>query len=998
MMPPANERDLSRLHIDAASIPHFLHWDLAYLWMLGRTQDFVPPVWHERIRLWRRLLHAFLAGHLRIREHEIEPHILNYVRQFRISRLCLLEYQRRVVGLLSPVVLLRPLPDGEPQLPTIQKEEYPHIAQALSLTVDGLRNVFEEKVRTGETGTARALEKLVAILSRELELLGPCGFGAHLEGVRHELLVRIPYFGQNESAAETVPVTLYQRQALGEEGKRWFVPRCANCGDLLTCEEKKEPIAVAFERAAATMTCGRCNFNNDVPLRNFFIWPRQLAEGGREVVVWTDRGGFADLPQDAAFPPAAELDCSAGTVRFVWNPGAVNDSVRRFVVLRFDFPVRSASILGDALYRKYLELGEKSASVTGLPFRWGWLDAADSPGLVQGERVGASVRFRNIGVHGLPFRFTRFYGNTYQAEPRAGVAMFPGPAIHNRWKRHRIFLSEPSPDLHLRANGASLTPDDTAVECHAWPGRFAVETGDGQTGSSFFLPDLPEPVGAPAGLHVGLDFGTTNTVLYFAAPGESVSTEKNALQPADLRDAIHWVARPQQLPRRLWWLPENVQAAFAQDPYLFPSSVWTWDAEPGQPPRVAIRWHNTPPCTGAREETGFKWDEGLQDRTGLRIGFLSELFFWSIPLMMRRRELPLHTLAPLHVCASFPLSFSYPHRQKMELALQEVGKAVRDHLGCEFSFFRLDESRAAVRVLGRHNVRELTLVADLGGRTLDVVLFLTTELNKPPEIMQVGSIDLGGELFIEKLAGSDSKQAWQYRDQIRTGQAAALGKAPGARKILDRIQVLAFEVIRTMVAAYRKQHGNGAIRILLIGNGWRLRDLFAGSENPMAHLINWAQRRVINTGLPNLEISNQPVASILASKHYVAVGALMHLAGDNQASGQEVQRSSVEDQTRLPAGRRIEVPDSETIEWYELIGDGGRPFERVDKVYTNGLNIQASEWPELADSWEPEIREFKTNLPPEPSLRDWVVSAINNERLLKGPLQLMIERHWKVIP
>jgi hypothetical protein len=995
MMPSANERDLSRLHIDAASIPHFLHWDLAYLWMLGRTQDYVPRDWLKRIRLWRRLLHAFLAGQLRIREHEIEPHLRSYVQQYRISKLYLLEYQKRVVGLLSPVVLLRPLPDGEPQLPTVQKEEYPQIAQALSLTLEELKNIREEREGCGETATAEALGKLIFILERELEFLGSPGVGANIEGVRHELLVRIPYFGQSDSAAETVAVTLYHRQPSGEERKRWFVPRCRECGDLLTQEEKGEPITVAFEQEAVAITCRRCGNRNEIPLRNFFIWPRQTASGGREVIVWTDRGSFADLPSDAAFPPVAEVDRDAGTVRFVWNAGAVNDSIRRFVVLRFDFPVRSASIFDDALYRRYLELGEKTASVTGLPFRWGWLDAADSPEKVQGERFGASVRFRSIGVRGLPFRFTRYYGNTYQAEPHAGVAMFPGPSIHNRWKRHRIFLAGPCPDLHLRADGVALTPDDAAIECPAWPGRFAVETGNKDTGCSFFLPNLPEPAEAPAGLDVGLDFGTTNTVLYFAAPGEEPSTQNNALKPGDLREAIHWVARAQTPPGRLWWLPEPVQAAVAQDPYLFPSSVWTWESGPGQLPQVAIRWHNTPPCSGAREETGFKWDEGLQDRGALRVGYLSELFFWSIPLMLRRKELPLRTRVPLQVCVSFPLSFPYSHRKRMQHALEEVSRAVRECLGSEFRFSMLDESRAAVRVLGTHNVGELTLVADLGGRTLDVVLFRTTELNKPPEIIQVGSIDLGGELFIEKVAGNSPQLAWQYRDQIRMGQAAALSSVPGAKKTLDGIHVLAFEVIRTMAAAYRKQHGTGTIRILLIGNGWRLRDLFAGSRDPMARLIEWAESRITNTGLPGMEISRHHLPSIHASKHYVAVGALLHRRSDTQTGGQAMQASSAE--ARFPAGRRIEVPGSEIIEWYELIGDGGRPFRSVDEVYRKGLNIQAAECPELTPSWEPEIREFQQNLPVETKLRDWVLQSISDDqKLLKGPLQLMIENHWKV--
>lgn len=990
--------DLSRLYLDAASIPHFLHWDLAYLWMLVRHEKCVPPVWRDRIRLWRNLLRAFLAGRLTIKQHEVEPQILHYLEVFRIRKLSLLEFQGRVVGLLSPLVVVRPLPDGKPLLPDISEQEYPRIAQALSLTMEALQSLGDKKSAAGDAEAANALRRLHSILDRELESLGQPGLGAHLTEVPHELLVHIPYFGQDESAVETVSIKLYQCQ--DADSRRWFVPRCSGCGDLLTSDHRRGSIPVSED--FVRLTCSKCSLNNDVPLRDLFIWLRKSGERGSEVIVWIDRGGFHDLPSNAIFPPDARVDAQTNKVFFEWNPGATNDSARRFLALQFDLPVRCASVLDDALYRKFLDLGERSQEVRGLPLRWAWRDALKSPESVQSDRLGLSVRFRNIWMQGLPFSFSRIYGQTCIQEPDAGVAMFPGPSIHSKWQRHRIFLVEPPSDSHskllLRADGVALTPN--AVECNGWPQRFAVEAEDDRTGVSFFLPPLQDAVPTQAGLHIGLDFGTTNTVLYFAELGETVSTEKNALRPAGLREAFHWVARPEHIPERLWWMPEEVKAAFGQDPCLLPSSVWTWDRQAGELVRVAIRWHDARPCEEAREETGFKWDEGLQDRTSIRIGFLSELFFWSIPLMLGQKRLDPRLLVPLHVCATFPLSFSYEHRGKMEQALQKVQTSILQHLGYEVTFFRLDESRAAVRVLGKYNPGELTLVADLGGRTLDVVLFRTSNLDKPLEIMQVGSIDLGGELFVEKLAHGNARQAWQYRDQIRSGRASALGKAPGARNILDRIQILAFEVIRTMIAAYRQEHPDSFIRLLLIGNGWRLRDLFAGGENPVSHLTGWAERRANNTGLvenpekPKLKVTAPIVQSISSSKHFVAVGALMHLAGGSGKTSQLGQHEPSDEQTKLPAGRRIDVEDRPYIEWFEPIGDGGRYFERM-KAVEKGLGIAAADCPKLTDSWKAEIQDFLDNLPSEANLRDWLLTSIENEKLLKGPLQLLIERHWK---
>lgn len=1003
----AENSDLSKIDLVASSIPHFLHWDLAYLWMLDRSPELVPPSWKERLLLWRRLLHAFLAGQLRVREHPISPFLEPYARQFGIEKLQLLDHGGRVVGLLSPVVLLRPLPDGKPELPEVKPEDYPGLLSALELTLEEIRKTREATSRStqsetdlyGNSSPTTQLDRLIRILSREKEVLGRQRgpeFGMQLESIRHSILLRIPYFGTESSKAITTGIHLFFRQAGAMPQRRWFVPRCSTCGRLLLTDEsaaKKSSIVVTGD--FVSIACPHCKAKSDVSLKDLFIWSRTEGPNGREYVVWTDRRSFADEPDTAAFPPEAHVDERTGTVSFEWNPGAVGDAECRFLSLRFEFPVRSASIFDDAMYRGFLGLGANKAAVIGLPFRWGWLDAALEPELVKAERVGIGVRFRNLGFQGLPFRFTRIYNTTYREEPASGIAMFPGPEIHSEWKLHRIFLtSETARDLRLRTEGQPLTPDDSAMECDSWPRQLAVETGDGRYGASFFLPPLPAATPSETPINVGLDFGTTNTVVYFGFSRAQVTTRENGLRPSDLRDAIHWIARPERIPEILWWLPAAPASGLGEDPYLIPSAVWVWWADRGSERRIAIRWHEAPPCPETRQEAGFKWDEDFADRSLLRSGFLRELFFWSIPLVLQRQLNTRSAHAPLDICATFPLSFSYPQRSKMTAELDALRDFIYHKLGHKATFFTLDESRAAVRVLGQHNVNELTLVADLGGRTLDLALFRVRKLGEKPEILQVGSIDLGGELFIDRLAGHTDQLAWQLRDQIRLGKATALGKTPAARAVLDGIQLLAFEVIRTMAAALRVSDGNAPIRILLIGNGWRLRDLFAGAENPVQHLHAWAEKRVQRTGLNGLLVTVPAAPHISNSKHFVAVGALLQLsmtALDGSASN-----SMSEDLSRLPAGRRIEVPEGEAIEWYQLVGDGGSGFEKIAEVQLKGFHV-SEECPMLSEEWKGEIERFLSNLPDAAQLRDWLVNSISwdSGRILKGPLQLLIERHWK---
>lgn len=995
----AENSDLSQIDVLASSIPHFLHWDLAYLWMLDRSPELVPPSWKERLLLWRRLLHAFLAGQLRVREHPISPFLEPYARQFGIEKLQLLDHGGRVVGLLSPVVLLRPLPDGEPELPEVKPKDYPGLLSALELTLEEIRKTREATSGStqsktdlnGNSSPTTQLDRLIRILSREKEVLGRQRgpeFGMQLESIQHSILLDIPYFGTERSKVITTGIHLFFRQAGAMPQRRWFVPRCSTCGRLLLTDESAAKKSSVVTGDFVSIECPHCKAKSDVSLKDLFIWSRTEGPNGREYVVWTDRGSLAEVPDTAAFPPEAHVDEGTRTVSFEWNPGAVGDAKCRFLSLRFEFPVRSASILDDAMYRGFLGLGANKAGVIGLPFRWGWLDAALEPELVKAERDGIGVRFRNLGFQGLPFRFTRNYNTTYREEPASGIAMFPGPEIHSEWKLHRIFLtSESARDLRLRTEGQPLTPDDSAMECDSWPRRFAVETGDGRYGASFFLPPLPAAASSVPAIYVGLDFGTTSTVIFFGFKGGSFSTEENGLRPAELREAIHWIARPERFPENAWWLP--LVPRHGQDPCLIPSAIWVWKPMGSGRQCFAIRWHDTPPCAQAHQEGGFKWDDIFGNRDELRIRFLRELLFWSIPLMLRRKN-ALDSSANIKACLTFPLAFTDQQRRKMRFQQSELEKLVQAEFGHAIEFSNIDESRAAVRSLGSFNPGQHLLTADLGGRTLDLALFRVYELDKPPAIIQAGSVDLGGELFVDKLARGNEERAWIIRDQIRSGQAAEQGMPSGHRIVLDRIQLLALEMIRTMVAALRRDGNDAEVSIYLLGNGWRLRDLFAGPEGPVRYLQSWADMRLKNMQLDHCEIGIPDLDElhITHSKHIVANGALRYVS----AAAQSVNEQSL---SLLPAGRRIEIIEGGVIEWYQLVGDGGGPLN-IDKIHSRGFHV-VPECPELRETWEREISYFLLNLPSEAQLRDWILDHIvsDTNRLLKGPLQLLIERHWK---
>src|SRR5262245_61391195 len=93
------------LDLRAESIPHLLHWDLAYLWVLERNPAHRPSNWHDRIEAWRRLVYAFLLGEFELVQLEVIEPLSGVLLNAGIREVKLARYNGQPVGVLSPTVL-----------------------------------------------------------------------------------------------------------------------------------------------------------------------------------------------------------------------------------------------------------------------------------------------------------------------------------------------------------------------------------------------------------------------------------------------------------------------------------------------------------------------------------------------------------------------------------------------------------------------------------------------------------------------------------------------------------------------------------------------------------------------------------------------------------------------------------------------------------------------------------------------------------------------------
>jgi hypothetical protein len=98
------------------SIPHLLHWDLAYLWILQRELGTRPAGWQPKVEAWRRLLCMLLLNELQLDTKAIPQPLSTYTQARGVNKVTFVRapstsFGEKVIGVISPLVLIRPLPE-----------------------------------------------------------------------------------------------------------------------------------------------------------------------------------------------------------------------------------------------------------------------------------------------------------------------------------------------------------------------------------------------------------------------------------------------------------------------------------------------------------------------------------------------------------------------------------------------------------------------------------------------------------------------------------------------------------------------------------------------------------------------------------------------------------------------------------------------------------------------------------------------------------------------
>jgi hypothetical protein len=173
---------------------------------------------------------------------------------------------------------------------------------------------------------------------------------------------------------------------------------------------------------------------------------------------------------------------------------------------------------------------------------------------------GTSLFYDKLKLRGWPFPVSlTFATNSIVKDAASGFAIYPKP-MHDTWRMYRLLSLGPNAARYRpwAPDAAGALPE--VRELTAWPSIVSLETEDRKVGASWrthgFAP-TPQAGQAANRLCIGVDFGTSNSVLYFQSKGDlaDLRSNSNAVAWTEIHKLLHWVhQRPVDLDLG-WFLP-----------------------------------------------------------------------------------------------------------------------------------------------------------------------------------------------------------------------------------------------------------------------------------------------------------------------------------------------------------------------------------------------------------------------------------------------------------
>jgi hypothetical protein len=245
-------------------------------------------------------------------------------------------------------------------------------------------------------------------------------------------------------------------------------------------------------------------------------------------------------------------------------------------------------------FRRLLVLGDEE-QCTATPIRPEWQDVLESFSIPEWDRHNRHLQY-TFRLRGWPFHF-KYRVVIFHSERQVALGIYPNQILG--WEPYRAFLVGPGyRNYRIWAEGIDSRHLPWYREyVDGWPQRLAVvDNRDDGLGCLIELPQSEAPLPASADLYVGFDFGTTNSLVYFAdrddLPGD-LRAEKSAVSPSMLFSVAGTLLQGSTsaidtMPDG-WFLPSRDTSQAFRDPFIIPSAFWNGGDFP------VLRWSEKQP-------------------------------------------------------------------------------------------------------------------------------------------------------------------------------------------------------------------------------------------------------------------------------------------------------------------------------------------------------------------------------------------------------------------
>lgn len=369
------------------SIPHLFHWDLAYLWILEKESKLRPRIWQDRIEAWKYLVAGLLVGELQVSEEPLKNPFLQFVLPFGVEKVSWVSLPKtgEKIGVLSPTVLVRPLPDYNDQLSKWTKT----LPDPIVNQSDRLAYFIQLLVSKTTSGSVIPpfFQRFCDILASEFHTNQK--ISNRFAGKEQKILImnRFSWEVANTEPFQ-VPMSIYVFDAR-KSASNTFIPKCTSCRGFLLNGKEDEPLAIKAN--SISLKCRKCSKENEIKLDDLLIWNR---ESQKQLIVWEQEN------QEITVLPERHIE--PDLIICEWNPAEVNSESHRFLHITANTSKILKTKIKDIFYRELLVPGDFE-EFQGLPIRLEWFDALDKNLVPEIDVAGKTITY-SLHLKGIPKR------------------------------------------------------------------------------------------------------------------------------------------------------------------------------------------------------------------------------------------------------------------------------------------------------------------------------------------------------------------------------------------------------------------------------------------------------------------------------------------------------------------------------------------------------------------------------------------------------------------